>query len=118
MKEETKQLIKSHFIPANQFMQIMKSVADNLRFEWDQTIDGAFFDEETEMEVCSHWIVANESLRDLMIECGCQLIQLEEVWVWCNTCSELFGSLAISTVTDLIEQGVYDNQFRKVRKHG
>lgn len=68
-----------------------------------------------DMEVCQHWIVPNHRLRLLMRICGCKFVKLDDVSVWCNTSSEVYGSLAIQKLGKMLLAGKYDAYFKEIK---
>jgi hypothetical protein len=116
IKQTLADVVGPWLIPANRFMQELQRVHPE---DWDVAIDSSLWDESGDMEIQQYWIVHNERLQSLMIECGCKFIQLEEIYVWCNPRPEWFGSLAMHKLGTLLLDGTYDRHFiRRIMADG
>jgi hypothetical protein len=112
IKQVLSDVVGRWLIPANRFMQELQRVHPE---DWGVAIEESLWDEARDMEIQQYWIVHNERLQSLMVECGCKFIQLEEVHVWCNPSSERFGSLAMHELGEMLCAGTIDTQFNKVK---
>lgn len=112
-----KAVVKPWLQPANQFMQKLQSRLpnDDSPADWDAAVIESTWDDSEDMEVQQWWLVTNERLKALMHEHGCMFIQIEELCIWCNTTSEVFGSGAMQTIGEMLCAGTIDTQFNKVK---
>jgi hypothetical protein len=106
IEEMLKEVVGPHLHPANRFMQELQRVHPE---DWDVAIEESLRDDGDEIQ--QYWIIHDERLQSLMIECGCKFIQLEEIYIWCNPSSERFGLLAMDKLGKLLLDGIYDRHF-------
>lgn len=119
IKQVLVDVVAPHLHPVNQLMRTLQQLnrEDMMLTEWEEELSSSLYDDGDEIQ--QYWIVHNERLNALMIECGCKFVQFEELLIWCNPSSERFGLLAMHKLGQLLLDGVYDRHFiRRIMPSG
>jgi hypothetical protein len=103
--------------PGNRLMSILTDDCDCLPSSVAEAVDSSAWVEVADgddMETHQYWIVNHERLRLLMAREGCKIVQIEDLHIWCNPSSEVFGCAAIMSIGRMICAGEIDTEFNRM----